>query len=55
MPICSRRNIVLGAAAMAIGTTLPFSRIAAQRQTNPLKIPKLLEGGAGAHRITSVT
>jgi blue copper oxidase len=36
---------------MAVGTTLPFGRIAAQRPTNPLKIPKLLEGGAGARRI----
>src|SRR6516225_10041951 len=51
MPICSRRNIIFGAAAMAIGTTLPLSRIAAQHQTNPLKIPKLLEGGADARRI----
>jgi len=51
MPICSRRNIIFGAAAMAIGTTLPLSRTAAQRQTNPLKIPKLLEGAAGGRRI----
>ena len=36
---------------MALGTILPFSRIAAQRQTNPLKIPKLLKGAAGARKI----
>jgi blue copper oxidase len=36
---------------MAVGTALPLSLIAAGRQTNPLKIPKLLEGAAGAGRI----
>jgi hypothetical protein len=45
MQICSRREIILGAAA-----ALPFSPIAAERHTNPLKIPKLIDGVPGAPR-----
>jgi FtsP/CotA-like multicopper oxidase with cupredoxin domain len=35
---------------MAVGTALPFSPIAAERHTNPLKIPKLIDGVPGARR-----
>src|SRR5262245_4064812 len=51
MQIFSRRDIVLGAAAMAVGTAPPFKPIAAERHTNPLKIPKLIDGATGARRI----
>jgi blue copper oxidase len=51
MQMCSRRDVVLGAAAMAAGAAVPFSSIAAERQTNALKIPKLIEGTSGPNRI----
>jgi FtsP/CotA-like multicopper oxidase with cupredoxin domain len=33
---------------MAVGSALPFSPIAAERHTNPLKIPKLIDEGTAA-------
>jgi FtsP/CotA-like multicopper oxidase with cupredoxin domain len=35
---------------MAVATALPLRPIAAERQTNPLKIPKLIDGGTDARR-----
>ena len=48
MRICSRREIVLGGVATAVA--LPFSPVAAERHTNPLKIPKLIDGVTGARK-----
>jgi blue copper oxidase len=35
---------------MAVGSALPFNPIAAERHTNPLKIPKLIDEGTAARR-----
>lgn len=49
--IPSRRDFVLGATATALGAAFPVCVRAAANKTNPLKLPKLIEGTTGADTI----